>query len=255
MQMQEECGEIKLNTDYSVYQISRDGSYEEKQISLLNEHVMEVSINGQVITKMVCTPQYPVELVLGWMYGEGFIDDSSEVEEISIDKRVQKVNVRLVCYPKKAKISLFPVASMPCKLEWIWKLADLFAQDTPLHRCTSSTHSCFLMTGGEIIFQCEDIGRHNALDKTIGYALRKNIDLAHCVIYSSGRMPIDMVKKVIRAGIPILISKEHPTGEAIELARKYRLILIGRCKNGKFLLYTGKFDVCQINKEQMIYHK
>lgn len=95
------------------------------------------------------------------------------------------------------------------------------------------------MTEGEIVFQCEDIGRHNALDKTIGYALRRGIDLTNCAVYSSGRMPVDMVRKVIRAGIPLLVSKEQPTWEAVELAKSCQLVLIGRCKSGRFVLYTG----------------
>ena len=57
------------------------------------------------------------------------------------------------------------------------------------------------------LFSCEDIGRHNALDKVIGYALRHQIDLTECMVYSSGRIPTDMAMKAIYAGIPVLSSK------------------------------------------------
>lgn len=64
-----------------------------------------------------------------------------------------------------------PVTPVPWKKQWIFDLADCFANGTPFHRQTWATHSCFLACDGELLFQCEDIGRHNALDKAIGYAL------------------------------------------------------------------------------------
>lgn len=118
-------------------------------------------------------------------------------------------------------------------------MLERFKNDTPLHQQTRATHSTFLMLDGQIVFQCEDIGRHNALDKAIGYAMRNGIDLRQCAVYTTGRMPTDMVTKVIRAGIPILVSKEAPTQEAVELAAKYQLTLIGCAKNDRMLLYAG----------------
>lgn len=98
-------------------------------------------------------------------------------------------------------------------------MADAFADGSPLHGITFATHSCILAQKDHILFSCEDIGRHNALDKVIGYALRHNIDLHQCMVYSSGRIPTDMTLKVIHAGIPILSSKASPTSEAIDLAK------------------------------------
>ena len=99
-------------------------------------------------------------------------------------------------------------------------MADAFADGSPLHGITFATHSCILAQKDHILFSCEDIGRHNALDKVIGYALRHNIDLHQCMVYSSGGIPTDMTLKVIHAGIPILSSKASPTSEAIESCKK-----------------------------------
>ena len=56
-------------------------------------------------------------------------------------------------------------------------------------------------------FKAEDIGRHNAVDKAVGYAVLNDIPLSGCMIFTSGRVPVDMVEKVIVAGIPVLVSK------------------------------------------------
>ena len=132
-----------------------------------------------------------------------------------------------------------PVTPVPWKKQWIFDLADCFANGTPLHSQTWATHSCFLACDGELLFQCEDIGRHTALDKAIGYALRHNIDLKKCVVYSSGRIPTDMAIKAIRAGIPVLASKASPSAEAVAMAKEYHLTLICAARRDRMKLFTG----------------
>ena len=83
----------------------------------------------------------------------------------------------------------------------------------------------------------EDIGRHNALDKCIGYALLEQLELSECILFTTGRVPTDMVQKVIAAGIPVLASKAVPTDQAIELAKKYRLNLICRAWPDRIEIY------------------
>ena len=97
-------------------------------------------------------------------------------------------------------------------------------------------------------FSCEDIGRHNALDKVIGYALRHNIDLHQCMIYSSGRIPTDMTMKAIQAGIPVLSSKASPTSEAIELAREYHLTLICAARRDRMKVFASP-DLCSTSSD------
>ncbi len=125
------------------------------------------------------------------------------------------------------------------KAEWIYALSKRFEEGMPIHSETGATHSCFLMTGGKIIFTCEDIGRHNALDKAIGYALRHGIDLKECIAFSSGRIPTDMAEKAIAAGIPILATKSSLSDAAIELAEEYGLTLLAKCRRREFALFAG----------------
>ena len=141
--------------------------------------------------------------------------------------------------------------------ELVKTAAAHFAKDTPLHRETGSTHSCFLLAGGagkpadtagcccvepgaetpQICFEAEDIGRHNAIDKVVGRALIQGIDLTQAALFISGRVPVDVAVKVIRAGIPVLISKELPTVDVVQLAREQGLTLIGRARESGFLVF------------------
>ena len=135
---------------------------------------------------------------------------------------------------------LRPADGRKIRKEWIFRLADAFAREQPLYAATRSIHSCILSRCGRILFSCEDIGRHNALDKAIGYALLHEIPLPECEVYTSGRIPLDMTEKVIRAGIPVLVSKAAPTVEAVELARSCGIMVIGQARPDSFRLYCGE---------------
>jgi FdhD protein len=131
-----------------------------------------------------------------------------------------------------------PIQPISWKEEWIFSLAKAFEGGTPIHTATGGAHSCYLALEGKLLYCCEDLGRHNALDKVIGLAMRDGVDLHHVVLYTSGRVPTDMAMKAIRAGIPILVSKTTPTNLAVELAEQYGLTLICSAKSNRFVTYT-----------------
>mgnify|MGYP002627283466 CR=1 FL=1 len=131
-----------------------------------------------------------------------------------------------------------PTCQAAWKKEWIFGLVNAFAQDSKLHKSTGGTHSCMLAVEDQILYQAEDIGRHNALDKAVGYAVRNQLDRRRCILFTTGRVPTDMLKKVIRAGIPILVSKAIPTADAVELAKANGIALICRAWPDSFEVYA-----------------
>ena len=123
------------------------------------------------------------------------------------------------------------------KKEWIFERTRFFAEDSKLHKQTKGTHSCYLSCRGQTVFSCEDIGRHNAMDKCIGYAVLQEMNLKDCILFTTGRVPTDMVQKAVAAGIPVLVSKAVPTDEAIAMAEEYNLTLICRAWPDQFVIY------------------
>lgn len=121
---------------------------------------------------------------------------------------------------------LHPVPGLDLQPEWVERLTAAMHAGLPLYRATRAVHSCFVLHKGEIVFACEDLGRHNALDKAVGCAVLAGLPLAECVLYTSGRVPLDMVRKAIRAGVPVLVSKSMPTVQSAELAAEYGLQLV-----------------------------
>lgn len=176
--------------------------------------------------EVTCTRQYLAELILGRLLTAGVIEDAGRVEPVCVSRSGRAGKVILKGERGLPEEDLRPVSPILWQKEWIFALADRFAEGMPIHQETFATHSCFLSVKGELLFECEDIGRHNAFDKVIGYALRHKIDLGQCIVYLSGRIPADMAVKAVRAGILVLAAKAAATREAAGIAGRYGLTLI-----------------------------
>lgn len=213
------------------------------------EHTLDVVVNGRRALQLVCTATSLRELVVGRLYSEGIIAAVGDIEALRFDESLSTVRVSLrKAVPLTAKATeVVPTAvtgtrvfvetpeqesdsrkvtPIPWKAEDIFSLARVFSSDSPMHRTTCGVHSCYLAQGAEVLCRCEDLGRHNAFDKAVGYGLLHGIDLKRCTVFSSGRLPIDMLKKAVRVGIPLVVSKSVTTDRAVRLARESDLTLI-----------------------------
>ncbi len=103
---------------------------------------------------------------------------------------------------------------------------------------TGALHCTALLRGGRPLARRCDIGRHNSLDKAVGFAVLRGVDLAQCVLVCTGRQTAGMVAKVANAGVPIAISKAATTYEAIALAEQTGVTLICFARGRRFRVYT-----------------
>jgi len=85
---------------------------------------------------------------------------------------------------------------------------------------------------------CDDIGRHNALDKAVGQASLRGCDMSRCLVAATGRANSDMVAKCCRAGIPVLASRGATTTLAVEVAKTVGITLIGFVRKGRMNIYS-----------------
>ena len=108
---------------------------------------------------------------------------------------------------------------------------------------TGGTHSAALSDGKDILVFREDIGRHNAIDKVVGYALVKNVTLKNTLLITSGRISSEVLFKVRKGGIPMVVSKSAPTNQAVKLAREMDITLIGFARGSRMNVYNGEKTV------------
>lgn len=221
------------------------------EAAIPTEHAAVLYVNEQPAFRVVCTPQLLPQLALGQLLTEGWITSAEEVEQIAVCAEGLKINIYLN-HPLTARraaaqevsscctdnvalgspVEVQPLRAVPhldLQPEWVDALAAAMSAGLPLYQATHAVHSCFVLHEDRILCACEDIGRHNALDKAVGSTLLAGVPLSECVLYTSGRVPMDMVRKAIRAGVPALVSKTMPTVQSLELAAEYGLqLLCGR---------------------------
>ena len=205
------------------------------------EHEMTVTVDGQPSMHFVCTPQYPDELIMGRMFTDGMIDGIDDIADITISGNGLEAAVTLrknhAGRTDRKRGNTNPVKWEPSWFEGILKRME---EGEPVFLETHAVHACYLAGKDEVICCREDIGRHNAMDKVVGYALKNGIDLSECFLFTTGRMPSDMVKKAVNAGVSLLASKTFPTQSGVELAKKENLTMVTVRRDGTFLLWTGK---------------
>lgn len=226
-----------------------DGSNRDEEACIICEHDLTVIVNERPVYRLICTKNNLRELVTGRLLTDGLIESAGDIYKLYFSKCEKEASIFLnkdisweddintvstCCSGNRAYIKrkregfLKHIPAHEFQMEWVFSLAEEFGKTTGLHAITGGSHICILARKGETVFTCEDIGRHNAVDKAVGYALLNGIPLPECMIFTSGRVPVDMVEKVITAGIPVLVSKSVPTFESVELAQEYGLDLICR---------------------------
>ncbi|MFA6447888.1 MAG: formate dehydrogenase accessory sulfurtransferase FdhD [bacterium] len=248
----------------------------ETGIELIVEEPLEIRINGEPFATIMRTPGNEIELAAGFCFTEGIVDKFADILTIAFcaDAEDTKniINVMTpdrggeceVADPRKSSGRKLESRSS-CGLCGVKMLEDIYKRLTPLkdgpqvHAAdivkmqyrmiekqelqtrTKGSHAVALVrTDGELVVVREDVGRHNALDKAIGYALMRGIDCSNCVAILSGRISFEMAQKSVRAGIPIVAAVSAATALAVELADRLNCTLIGRLRDDDLVVYTHK---------------
>jgi len=222
------------------------------------ESRLRVRINGKDAFSLYCSPIMIKELVVGFIMTEGIINGNWCMETVSIsnigDEIVADVSsteepdlsgstITSGCaggrtfMSKKALSRIEDQFSISAsKLSELYKR---FQNISPLYRLTGCVHSAALSDGEEILCFAEDIGRHNAVDKVIGYALLEGLDFKGKIMLTSGRITSEVATKCLKWGIPILSSRAAPTELALRIATTGDMTLIGFIRGKRFNIYSA----------------
>ena len=216
--------------------------------SVVRETGLSIYINKKHYTTVMMSALMERELVTGYLFGQGLIYSIEELESIYIEGNAARVTVKDAHrISQRIKKSDYRIVSggglsafsdgtglpriqtrMKIGKEEIFRAMNTVFEKAEIYKATEGTHAAGLFTPeATTICIAEDIGRHNTLDKVIGYALINKIDLSNTFLASTGRMASEMVTKLCRAGIPVVATKAAVTKSALEIGQKCGLTIIG----------------------------
>lgn len=236
--------------------IERDG--EPDQVAV--EEPLEIRVDGDPIAVTMRTPGHDEELALGFLHGEGLIDGprtagpsadlAANVIEVAGpllrdpgERRFYTTSSCGVCGKGALEEVSVHAPELPpgptVARDLLADLPERLAQ--PAFERSGGLHATGLFdAAGELVCVREDVGRHNAIDKVIGWALGEGrVPLSDAILCVSGRLAFELVQKAAVAGCPILVGVGAPTSLAVELARDRRLTLCGFARGGGVNVYSG----------------
>lgn len=224
------------------------------------EHSLTVYLNGQELITKLCTPKSLKFLVTGFLFSEGIIEKIEQIEDICI---VEKDGTALVTLLKDCTTQLNKnvfyrtitrgssggksileddsrkiETKIKIDNENVIKLADQFNKKSDLFLKTGGVHSCALCTQDKTIYFEEDIGRHNALEKILGKVLINKVNIDDKIIFTSGRLSSEIIKKAVKIRVPFVVSRSAPTDAAICLGEAYGITMIGFARGDRMNIYT-----------------
>ncbi|PWJ58311.1 FdhD protein [Dyadobacter jejuensis] len=241
----------------------------EEPLEIKIKHPEEGPGETHTLAVTMRTPGEDEALALGFLFTEGIITSPQQVDYVeapfwtpnSITVHLQKgATIKMpdqkrnfyttsscgVC--GKASIEAIKTVSSfvinrhtaPVGMDVIYGLMDSLHHQQSVFSTTGGLHaSALFTTDGTLAYLCEDVGRHNALDKAIGKALQGELlPLKDNILLLSGRASFELLQKANMAGIPIVVALGAPSSLAVQTAQSFGITLIGFLKTHSFNIYT-----------------
>jgi FdhD protein len=244
------------------------------QDCLVVEEPLEICLNATPLSVTMRTPGHDLELTAGFLFTEGLIERREQIVSLDYGKTKNPqasgniVDAQLTetsLDPERTRRNFFMTSSCgicgkasieAVKAHGIRRPNPTFLLD-PEVLCTfpdslKAAQSIFDRTGGlhaaglfdaqgKLVVLREDVGRHNAVDKVVGWALLAGrLPLADYALMVSGRGGFEIIQKALLAGVPLLASVSAPSSLAVRLARETGLTLVGFLRGRRFLVYSGE---------------
>ena len=244
--------------------------------ALAAEEPMELRVNGRALAVTMRTPGQDVELAHGFLLSEGVIGSAEDVSiarfcegtgpdgmntynvldvalapgvpepDTGVERNFYTTSSCGVCGKGaldavKLKTRFSPAAD-PVQVtpEALTTFPDALRARQKVFESTGGLHAAGLFRDGELLVVREDVGRHNAVDKVLGWAVLQDlVPLTGSVLMVSGRASFELVQKAAMAGIAVLAAVSAPSSLAVELAEEQGMTLIGFLRGDSMNVYTG----------------
>ena len=228
---------------------------------VVRERALTIILNGEELVTLLCSPGEFDYLAAGYLASEDIISSARDIKDLSVNEGTAVVRIDTVSaaptgqtfkrvissgcgrgaavYSAADVTSLKPVTSkLSATPSQVYQLIRDFQHHSELFKETGGVHSAAIAGPTGIEFFAEDIGRHNAVDRLFGRALLEKLDFSDKMLLTSGRISSEIVSKVARRNVGILVSRSAPTSSAIELSVRLNVTLIGFVRGERMNVYT-----------------
>lgn len=245
-----------------------EASRKDMEAMVATEFQLTILLNDEELVTLACSPTNLKYLVVGFLFSEGLIGSKDEIKKIIVDDRrgVARVKTeedkrlasellfkRLITSGCGRGASFYSAADVRglTKVESqilisaheVFALVNEFQHRSKVYSVTHGVHSAVLCNAKELLLFSDDIGRHNAIDKILGECLLKSIRTDDHIIITTGRISSEMLLKVAKRNIPIIISISAPTNLGVRLAADLGVTLVGLVRGKKMVIYTHSWRV------------
>lgn len=232
--------------------------------SIPSEKILQVIVNGFKVANISCSPGKEKELAIGFLVSEGFIENFDWIKKIDrhegqknfflqkISVETKKDNIRISgnyyigsgCGSLANLIEINELSKLEGNSSLlpavIFGLSNYVKKYQVNKKKYGGFHAAALFDfKGKLICIYEDIGRHNCLDKIFGHSLLNGIGMDKKIVYTSGRIAIDIIKKVAKMRLPVIITNSSITHKAAKLAESLNITAIGYARGKRFNVYSG----------------
>ncbi|MBN1660459.1 MAG: formate dehydrogenase accessory sulfurtransferase FdhD [Anaerolineae bacterium] len=271
---------------WSIHRVTEEGG-EIVDGGVVVEEPLEIRVNGHPVAVLMRTPGMEKELAAGFCLGEGIVADLAHIalvqhcghavpdlvtEGDALDESRNRVDLRLMpgmeppIRPEVASLirsgcgrtdaaemaeGLAPInGDLRVAAHVLPHLVGQMTRQQEAYRIAGGIHAAAVFDAhGRVVIVAEDIGRHNAVDKAMGYCLLRGIPLRDKIVMSTGRASYEMVAKGVRLGVPIVASISSPTSLAVELAEALNCTLLGYLRGKALNVYTHGWRIRDEKKD------
>ena len=232
----------------------KNGIATDAKEKVVKDETITLTINGDISRSLSAIEDSLEEFAVGYLFNENMVNSMDAIKEIKvegtqinaeIDDALLKTNETVLCSDSaggwRSKIkNVTPVESdFQVKAEELISRIEELKDNAEIWQATGGTHVAGIVYKNQFVVK-EDVSRHVAVDKVIGYGLLHDFDLSQSYVIYSGRMPADMVIKMTRAGVPILASNAAPANSGYNIAKKGNITLVGFLRGQRCNIYNNQ---------------
>lgn len=241
---------------FSIVRVTGKGKSKIEDI-VVTEAQLTIVLNNQKLVTLPCSPKDLKPLALGFLFSKGILKGKEEIDKLELDESKGMVWVEIEKGKDLPHLTLSGIynsganikdqAKVESQIEVasyeVFSLVEEFQNRSEIFISTGGVHSVALCDKKDILVFKEDIGRNNAMDKLFGECILKDMPTEERMVVTSCRISSEILLKVAKRNIPILISISAPTNLAVRFAAELGITLIGFVREKRMNVYTNEWRV------------